>query len=237
MFHYGGLSMNIEDRCERLKSIYAIYDAFIADTQKACRKHCALCCTCNVTATTLEGWLIQDFIRSRGSVSEAVLQALPGIAPPRRFKPRVTINGMAELCMRGRPLPEEMNDPEAGGCPLIEGDICPIYEVRPFGCRAMVSTVACDLGGEASMPPLLLSVNNIVLQVIEALDRPGATGNLLDILQYFSDPDRRRAYEKQRDPAWPPPLVDNQSIPVLMIPPEHRDAVQPLLASLSKCSR
>ena len=87
------------------------------------------------------------------------------------------------------------------------------------------------------MPPLILSVNNIVMQFIEALDQPGATGNLIDVLQYLSDPDRRRAYEKQEDPAWPSLLVPNQSIPVLMIPPEHREAVQPLLASLSKCSR
>jgi hypothetical protein len=236
-FHYGMYSMNIEHRSNRLKSIYAVYDAFIAGTQSACRKHCALCCTCNVTATTLEGWLIHDFLRSSEAVPGDVLEALPTIAPPRRFQPRVTINRMAELCMRGRPLPEEMNDPAAGGCPLIEGDICPIYEVRPFGCRAMVSTVACNLGGEASMPPLILSVNNIVMQFIEALDQPGATGNLLDLLQYFSGPDRRRAYEKQQDPAWPPLLVPNQSIPVLMVPPEHREAVQPLLASLSKCSR
>lgn len=228
--------MNIEDRCDRLKSIYTIYDAFIDGTQRACRKHCALCCTCNVTATTLEGWLVFDHLRSGGAVSGDVLEALPTIALPRRFQPRVTINGMADLCMRGRSLPDELNDPAAGGCPLIEGDICPVYEVRPFGCRAMMSTTACDLGGEASMPPLILSVNNIVMQFIEALDQPGATGNLLDLLLYFSGPDRRRAYEKQQGLSWPPPLLPNQSIPVLMIPPEHREAVQPLLASLSKYS-
>lgn len=229
--------MNIEDRRDRLKSIYAIYDAFIAGTQRACRKHCALCCTCNVTATTLEGWLIHDYLRSSGAIPGAVLEALPTIAPLRRFQPRVTINGMAELCMRGRPLPDELNDPAAGGCPLIEDDVCPIYAVRPFGCRAMLSTVACDLRGEASMPPLILSANNIVMQFIEALDQPGASGNLLDLLLYFSDPDRRRAYEKQQDLPWPSPLVPNQSIPVWMIPPEHRRALQPLLGSLSKCSR
>jgi hypothetical protein len=237
MFHYGGLSMNIKHRSNCLKSIYAVYDAFIADTRKACRKHCAWCCTCNVTATTLEGWLIHEHLRSGGAVSGAAMEALSIIAPDRRFQPRVTINGMAQLCMQGRPLPDEVNDPAAGGCPLIEEDICPIYDVRPFGCRAMLSTVACDHEGEAAMPPLILSVNNIVMQCIEALDQPGASGNLIDILLYLSDADRRGAYEQQQALSWPQPLVPNQSIPVLMIPPEHRNAVQPLLESLAKCSR
>lgn len=225
--------MDIQHRCNRLKSIYAIYDAFIAGTQKACRKHCALCCTCNVTATTLEGWLISEHIRTSLTAPGFGSESPSFIAPARRFQPRVTINGMAALCVKGLPLPEELNDPAAGGCPLIEEDICPIYEVRPFGCRAMLSTVACHLGGEASMPPLILSANNIVMQFIEALDQPGATGNLLDILLYFSDTDRCRAYERQPVLSWPQPLVPNQSIPVLMIPPEHRKAVQPLLRALS----
>jgi hypothetical protein len=229
--------MDIKRRCDQLKSIYAIYDEFVAGTQKACRKHCALCCTCNVTGTTLEGWLIHDYLRSGGSDPVVILETLPTIAPAHRFQPRVTINGMAALCMQGRELPDELNDPAAGGCPLIEDDICPIYEVRPFGCRAMLSTVACNIEAEAWMPPLVLSVNNIVMQFIEALDRPGASANLLDLLVFFSDPVQRRAYENRQNHPWPQPLVPNQSIPVLMIPPEHRKAVQPLLRSLSKCSR
>ena len=52
---------------------------------------------------------------------------------------------------------------------------------------------------------------------IEALDQPGASGNLIDLLLFFSEPDRRRAYERQQGFPWPPPLVPNQPIPVLMI--------------------
>jgi Fe-S-cluster containining protein len=229
--------MDIKSRCDRLKSIYAIYDEFVAGTQKACRKHCALCCTCNVTGTTLEGWLIHDHFRSGGADPAVILEALPLLAASRRFQPRMTINGMAALCMQGRELPDELNDPAAGRCPLIKGDICPIYEVRPFGCRAMLSTAACHIEAEACMPPLILSVNNIVMQFIEALDQPGASGNLIDLLLFFSDPAQRRAYECRQDPPWPQTLVPNQSIPVLMIPPEHRKVVQPLLRSLSMCSR
>ena len=229
--------MDIKDRCDRLKTIYTLYDEFIAGTPIACRKHCALCCTCNVTATTLEGWLVHDRLRSDGTACKAASKAAPIEPPPRRFQPGVSINSLAELCIQGRPLPDEPNDPAAGACPLIEGDSCPIYDVRPFGCRAMLSTEACDRNGEAFMPPLILSVNNIVMQFIEALDQPGATGNLIDILQFFADEDRCRAYEAQQPFRWPPPLLPNRSIPVLMIPPEHRRVVQPLLGALSMCSR
>ncbi len=228
--------MDIKDRCDRLKRIYAAYDAFAADMDRACREHCASCCTCNVTGTTLEGWLIHDRLRSGGADRAAFLEMLPKIAPPRRFQPKVTINGMAALCMQEKALPEEENDPAAGRCPLIENELCSLYAVRPFGCRAMLSTVDCTGRGEACMPPLILSANNVVMQYIEALDRPGATGNMIDILIFLSDPAQRRAYESRQCRQWPRSLRLNQPFPVLMIPPEHRKAIQPLLRALSICS-
>jgi hypothetical protein len=230
--------MDIRHRCDQLKGIYAIYDEFTAGTPRACRKHCASCCTCNVTGTTLEAWLIHDHLRRSGAADLPGFYAkLSRLAPPRRFRPRVTINGMAALCMQGRDLPEELNDPGAGGCPLIEDDVCPIYEVRPFGCRAMLSTAICSPGAEACMPSLVLTVNNIVMQWIEALDQSGASGNLTDLLLFFSDPVRSRAYENRQAHPWPRTLLPNQPMPVLMIPPEHRSTVQPLLRSLADCSR
>jgi Fe-S-cluster containining protein len=236
MFQYDRFSMDIKDRCDRLKSIYAIYDEFTAGMHVACRRHCATCCTCNVTGTTLEAWLILDHLRTGTADCAGIDEALSRSAPPRRFHPRVTINGMAALCMQGRDLPEELNDPAAGACRLLDGNICPIYDVRPFGCRAMLSTVACSLSAEACMPSLVLTINNIVMQVIEALDQPGASGNLIDLLLFLSDPVQCRAYENRLAYPWPQPLLPNQSMPVLMVPPEHRAAVQPLLRSLSKCS-
>ena len=229
--------MDIENRCEQLKRIYAVFDAFTARMGRACKKHCASCCTCNVTGTTLEGWLIHEQLQSGTEKHRALLKRLPEIAPPRRFQPKVTINGMAALCMQGKALPEEENDPAAGHCPLIENELCSIYAARPFGCRAMLSTIDCTGRAEACMPPLILSANNVVMQYIEALDRPGASGNLIDILLFLDDPPQRRAYQSRRCRQWPQPLRPNQPLPVLMIPPEHREAIQPLLESLSMCSR
>jgi Fe-S-cluster containining protein len=237
MIHYDRVSMDIKRRCDRLKSIYAVYDEFTADMPRACHKHCASCCTCNVTGTTLEAWLILDHLRTVSADATGIYEMLSRPAPPRRFHPLVTINGMAALCMQGRELPDELNDPSAGVCRLLDGDICAIYDVRPFGCRAMLSSVTCGLTAEACMPSLVLTINNIVMQFIEALDQPGASGNLIDLLHFLTDPAPCRAYENRLAHPWPQPLLPNQSMPVLMIPPEHRSAVQPLLRSLSILSR
>lgn len=86
------------------------------------------------------------------------------------------------------------------------------------------------------MPPLILSANNVVMQYIEALDRPGASGNLIDILHFMHDPAQRRAYQNRQCHRWPRALRPNQPIPVLMVPPDHRKAIQPLVRELSICS-
>lgn len=226
--------MDIESRCRRLESIYTVYDAFIAATDRACRRHCACCCTCNVTGTTLEGWLLHERLAAGAAEYGLIMEKLPQTAPGARFRPKLTINEMVRFCLQDQALPEEQNDPGAGNCPFLDGDTCSIYAVRPFGCRAMLSTIDCAIGEQAHMPPLILSANNVVMQYIEALDRPGASGNMIDILLFLSDPGRRRAYETRQPPTWPRSLRANQPFPALMIPPEHRAAIQPLLQSLKK---
>ena len=110
------------------------------------------------------------------------LNRLAAAASPTRYRPAVTLNHMAAFCMQGLDLPEEVNDPAAGSCPCLEADLCPLYAVRPFGCRAMLSTRPCVQGGQAHMPPFILSLNNVIMQYLEAIDRPGGWGNLIDVL-------------------------------------------------------
>ena len=223
--------MKIEQRCERLKSIYEIYEAFAASVDRACRKHCAVCCTCNVTATTLEGWLILDALAA-GSSSPGLPVERWVQNTPDRFQPLVTINRLAQLCMSGQEPLEEHTNPQAGPCPLLTSDICSIYSVRPFGCRAMLSTRDCARHGEAFMPDLILSANQVVMQYLEALDRPGATGNLIDVLRFVSNPQQRAAYLNPSGSSWPHSLQPNQGFSAWLIPPEHRQAIQPLLQAL-----
>ncbi len=219
--------MELEHRLAILKSLYRIYDETVADFDTACGQHCATCCTCNVTCTTLEGWLVFDHLRSHGGIEP--ISRLVAEAPDTRYRPAITLNHMVAICLQGRELPQEDNDPRAGACPLLEVDLCSLYAVRPFGCRAMLSTHDCTRGGEARMPPYILSLNNVMMQYIEAIDRPGGWGNLIDVLGFFVDEVGRQGYEDQTCHSFKSPLKTNRPFSVLMIPPEHRERMRPLI--------
>lgn len=225
--------MNIEDRVQRLKRIYEVYERFTAELDRVCTKGCSTCCTCNVTGTTLEGWMISDYIMDQNKDLNQLLGMLCQNAPDRRYQPLVTTNELVTICFQGKEPPEELNDPSAGICPLLDGNFCPVYEVRPFGCRAMISTIDCRQSGEAHMPPLVLSLNNVVMQFIEALDRPGASGNMLDVLSFFLKPENRKTYFEGQSNQLSQNLRANQPYPVLMVPPEHRQPVQSFLRALN----
>jgi hypothetical protein len=98
----------------------------------------------------------------------------------------------------------------------------------------MVSAGRCAQGGAADMSPLVVTLNTVFMQTVEHLDAGGYSGNLADLLQFLSDPENRRRYRSgQREPA-PAGLVRNHPAPVLMIPPEHREAVRPWVEALHR---
>jgi Fe-S-cluster containining protein len=222
--------MKVQDRLSVLKQIYAIHHEYTSEVQTACARGCAACCTCNVTATTMEGLLVYEYLSDSGRSDQvhAILEAMP----PSRYRPRLTLNQVVALCASGRQPPEEVNDPAAGICPLLGDGLCSIYPVRPLGCRAMLSSSECAANGAAEMPPFILSVNNVVLQHLEAVDRPGATGNLLDVLAVMAQDAQRLGYREGKGPDASLQMPANRSFPVLMVPPEHRTAIRPLIQSL-----
>lgn len=222
--------MEIAQRLAILKKWFDLYDDFMARIDLACGKGCAACCTCNVTGTTLEGLLIYDHLAAGDGLE--VLASKVFAAPEGRFQPAITLNQMVEMCVHDLKIPEETNDPGAGPCQWLNDDICPIYAVRPFACRAMCSLENCDISGEAQMPPLALSVNNVMMQYIEALDRPGCSGNLTDILQYLSQQENHQRYINGSESQFPAPLKPNLAFQVLMIPPEHRQEIGPLIEAM-----
>jgi Fe-S-cluster containining protein len=219
--------MDIQTKVDMLAKLYDLFDETVSPYASACGRGCSACCTCNVTCTTLEGWLMIRQMLANGNPVE--IEPKVSTAPPNRFQPAVTINHMVALCVNGDALPPEMNDPGAGPCVWLNDNVCPIYSVRPFACRAMLSTEPCSSGGEASMPDFVLSLNNVMMQYIEALDQPGASGNLIDILAFLFDKENQKAYINQQCRKFGPPLAVNRSFSVLMIPPEHRTAIQPFL--------
>jgi len=226
--------MTIEQKLDLLNRIYGIYDAFARGLDVACRKYCAHCCTSNVSLTTLEGYRL---VHSREPDQlEHLQQCLEPAIEKRVFRPLLTTNRIAELCRQGREIPEEVFGDPAEICPLLEENACPVYSLRPFGCRCLVSRVPCRESGTAEMPDFVLTVNTVFLQMIEHLDATGCTGNLADVLLCLLAADNRQAYREGRLSCSATGLIGNRPLTVLMVPPEHRNRLQPILGALAKLS-
>lgn len=216
---------------ESLRQIYACYDETIKCVDTACKEKCAACCTCNVTMTRLEAHYLIDSMDS--SEQKRIAEKVVSGFPVKRFIPRMSTNMFARFCMEGRTLPDEENDPLWGSCPLLVNGSCSIYDVRPFGCRALISTVSCEKQGYADVSELVLTIQNLFLQAIEHLDSNGTFGNLSDMLAVvLSDRCLTGAGAFPAD-SGKNQLLSNEKISVLMVPPEHRSKVAKVMQTLS----
>ena len=65
-------------------------------------------------------------------------------------------------------------------------------------------------------------------------DAGGCTGNLVDVLEAMSDERNREAYCSSALHCSSNKLIPNQPLQVLMIPPEHRSKMEPILMELRK---
>ena len=219
-------------RLSILDRIYNLYEEFIASYDLACQQYCAECCTCNMTLTTLEGY--QIITQMDGAQWKALVENVRNVSGSKHFQPQLTINAIARLCKEGKPVPDEMIDPSWGTCPLLVDEACPISALRPFGCRCMVSSLDCRKTGHAQIDDFFLTVNNLFLQYIEHIDPMGGTGSLIDILLYFDNPVHMEAYQERMAIDRDGGLAPNHPIPVLMVPPEHRSQIQPILQKLQQ---
>lgn len=224
--------MDIENRIELLKLIYRRYDEFMDGYQLYCRRQCVLCCTRNVTMSSLEALFM---LRSWEAAEEKtwVAKVRQAVKEP-RLLPVTTLNQFADLCARDAPIPKGGEYVETRACPFLRDDLCTIYDSRPFGCRAMVSRIHCGVHQQADMPEFVLTVNNVLMQYIEALDVNRFSGNMIDVLLMMSNPLQRRSYEADLPMHPTASLLINKPISVLMVPPEHQQRVQPLLQALVK---
>ncbi len=220
--------MNNSLKLKTLDVMYNIYDTSIENLDFACEKHCSYCCSCNLTATTLEACRILSHLKEKRKLS---LIGPSLVKNKERFIPSVTVNEMAEICSRGEDIPEENVNHKAGKCQFLSDDICSIYEARPFNCRCMLSTDRCAKTGYAVISPYLLTVHNIFTQYIEHLDSSGYTSNLTDMLLALSSEENIYQYENGLDLSSNN-LVKNKAIHTLMIPPEHIKQIQPLLENI-----
>jgi len=218
---------------ERLKKTYDLYHEALSglEAEPVCREKCTACCTCNVTLTSLEAGLLMDSLgmEEKKGLGDRIRQRFP----EKRYIPRMTTNGFARLCMEDREIPEEENDPAFGACPLLEDDLCMVYEARPFGCRALLSETRCGREGFARVPPLVLTLNTLFLQAIEHLDQNGFSGNLSDMALFFlSGKSLDGKAGNPRETGGEGLFVPNEKIPALMVPPKHQRRLRDLTEKL-----
>jgi hypothetical protein len=222
--------MDINLKLKILDRIYAIYDKFAAALDPACKKYCDHCCTSGVILTTLEGYKIIE--RLSPDPQTDTIQRIRSASEIKRLRPQFTTNRLAQLCADGVAPPEEADNLDLPACPLLLDHQCPLYELRPYGCRCLVSRHTCGDQGYAEIDDFVLSVNTVFLQTIEHVDAGGCSGNLVDVLQALSIEDNRKAYCRSVLHCSANKLIPNQPLEVLMIPPEHRSKIEPILREL-----
>jgi Fe-S-cluster containining protein len=225
--------VKIDQRLAALEHLYRVYDRFCDSLDHlACRKFCADCCSRNVTMTTLEGlYLFQGLDAAQQAECLAALVSNPDQDV---FRPHWTTNQIAALCRDGQEAPDDEVLHDGSRCSLLSDAACSLYGLRPFGCRCMVSRQACATQGYADVDDWVLTVNTVFLQTIEHIDRPGSFGNMQDVLLALAREDWRAAYRDGRSPAEASGLIPNQPAPMLMVPPAHRERIQPILAEMQR---
>jgi Fe-S-cluster containining protein len=222
--------LNLNNKLAILDKVYNIYDEFLEDHNDACKRYCADCCTCNLTMTTLEAFYLIDNL-----ILDNKIKLLTRLAdsPQKRFRPTLTFNRIASLYAQGKDVPEEQNDPSWGKCPFLEKLECGYYPFRPFGCRCMVSKKRCLENGFAEMDPIVMTVNDVFMQFIEHLDTDGFSGNFTDVLNLLTHEKNRELYKKNELRGQYSSLISNMPITMLLVPPEHRKKIEPLLSALN----
>jgi hypothetical protein len=136
------------------------------------------------------------------------------------------------LCAGDAVLPAE-NEPSADDkCPLLAEDLCSIYALRPFNCRCFISRTPCGEKGYADVDEVVLAVNALFLQTVEHVDADGCSGNLLDVLEVLAREEMRTAYAGGTLHCTGNGLIANRPTKVLMLPPEQRKRIEPILNKL-----
>lgn len=222
--------MEIDRKLRALDRIYAVYDEFIRAQETACKTHCHQCCTTHVTLTTLEAFKIYETLPS--GEREKLFRRVREASGLKRFRPVLTTNALAELCAEDEDLPAENETPANEKCPLLTEDLCSIYASRPFNCRCFISRTPCGEKGYADVDEVTLAVNTLFLQAVEHVDADGCSGNLLDVLEVLASAEKRTAYAEGRLHCTGNGLIANRPMQVLMLPPEQRERIEPILSKL-----
>ena len=213
---------SIDHKKELLTCIYTVYSRWVERFPLACQKGCAACCTQSVTMTSLEGEMVLDFLKMRGTddrLPEQLAQRATG------NEGALTTNQYAKACLEHQEVAEDA----LGGwnftpCIFLREDVCSIYEVRPFGCRSFGSLMRCSDNSGAEIAPIHLTVNTVFTQIIEHVCSAGGYwGNMTDIIEKLI---------KKEAPDSTGNLLPAQPIPGFLLEPYEVKLIHILLKQL-----
>jgi hypothetical protein len=77
-----------------------------------------------------------------------------------------------------------------------------------------------------------VAVNTLFLQTVEHVDANGCSGNLLDVLALMEGNEMRVIYASSSLHCSGNGLIANRPMRVLMMPPEYRQHIEPILQRL-----
>lgn len=198
-----------------LEALYAFYDEFISGFPIACKKGCSVCCTTNVTVTSLE----VEYLMKSAEMNEESIKRIEQERKKDHFIPSTTINTTAAMCLAENAIPEETSPITFNPCPLLTKEgLCSIYAHRPFACRAMSSETICVEGGEANMAPFLVTINLAIYQILEHIDSSGWYGNLLDMIP-LARGGRKKVKETVNSLGGI--VKTNRKLPCFIVPPDE----------------
>jgi Fe-S-cluster containining protein len=204
-----------------LFAIFNHFDAWSSHLSFTCQKGCSLCCTQNVTITSLEGGLIRQFLSKKHNTKLKEILANTKPAPPAKL----TANGFTTSCLSGSENQDE-EDKNFSPCPFLVDDCCSIYIVRPFSCRCFGSFERCTPNKPAILPEYYLSASTAVMQVLEHLDLNGSWGPLLNVLRELESNHPHHDARSAGHTLQPVPL------PGFLMPESEKEKVQEFLTSL-----
>lgn len=215
--------MSYSSRLQTLADLYNLQETTFQTFDKACTPGCTFCCTRNVVITGLEAEFLSLAMGEKENTRlETAFSQTPALL---RMQPRLTLNAMAALYMKGEDPPEDLTDPSWWPCPLLDDKTgkCTAYAHRPMACRCMISKIRCNADTFADMKEDTILLHTLFLQAVEHLDANGKSANLMDLLMEIRHPGSN-----------PVAMPKNHKIPMLMIPKSSQEKLRPILGEISQ---
>lgn len=173
--------------------------------------------------SSLEGEVLIERLSKQGCLEQ--IAALLASAPAADV---MTTNNFAARCLAGKESVFPDFPWHLEPCLFLNEKLCTVYEARPFGCRGFLSQERCDLAGTAVVPPELLTLNTMMMQIIEHFDQGNFWGNMEDVLAaHLLD-----SHKKSGDRGHCLPRAE--PLPGFLIPPSEQEFARRFLAALSR---